>query len=265
MKKSQLKKAISDAVSQKTYNDDIIQTRRAVECIPRIIDAIDVDKESFKNKIEVLINRSGNTINAILKIFGLKMINGKRLEWECENDADLFSDMLKLDVDLLSAELENMVKVLSEYEKTCTKQIDEGQKSIKEQFKENEKLKNEINQIKSQNNIKENQMLKSIQQLISLEYSKNGENSEVYKQISEMLQDMEINVFWGNDEDSSETEFQTFNITKKRQNMCGKPCLKRGEEVVLQGLKYQLIDTEDNEVVENVETIEVVEDAEKSE
>jgi len=251
MNKNELRKTITDVVSKQTYNNDIIQTRKAVDCIPKIFEAIDLDKESFKNNIEILINRSGNTITAVLQIFGLKMINGKKLEWECENDIALFSDLIKLDVNLFSSELGNMVKILSEFEKTYTRQIDEGQKSIKEQFKETEKLKNEISQIKSQNNIKDNQTLKSIQQIISIEYNEHGENSEVYKQICEMLDDMGIRVYWASGEDSSENEFQTFNITKKRQNMFGKPCFKHGEETVLQGLKYQLIN------------IEVTEDAEK--
>lgn len=251
MNKNELKKTITDVVSKQTYNNEIIQTRKAVDCIPKIFEAIDVDKESFKDKIEILINRSGNTINAILQIFGLKMINGKKLEWECENDIALFSDLIKLDLNLFSSELGNMVKILSELEKTYTRQIDECQKSIKEQFKETEKLKNEITQTKSQNNIKENQTLKSIQQIISIEYNQNGENSEVYKQICDMLEDMGIKVYWAIDEYCSETEFQTFNITKKRQNMCGKPCFKHGQEIVLQGLKYKLISPEATEEAEN--------------
>jgi len=66
-----------------------------------------------------------------------------------------------------------------------------------------------------------------------------------------LLEDMGIKVYWANDEDSSENEFQTFNITKKRQNMFGKPCFKQGEEIILQGLKYQLVSTEATEDDEN--------------
>jgi hypothetical protein len=251
MKKNEFRKTILDVVSKQTYGSDIIQTRKAVECIPKIIEAIDVDKESFKNKIEVLINRSGNTLTSFLRIFGLKMINGRKLEWECENDIALFSDMIKLDVDLFSQQLENMIKVLSEFEKTNTRQTDEGQKAIKEQFKENERLKNELARVKSQSRIKENETLKSIQEIMAIEYNSNGENSEVYKQMCEMLKDMGIRVCWASNEDHSESEFQALNITKKRQNMFGKPCFKRGEEVVLQGLRYNLISAEKAEETEN--------------
>jgi cell division protein FtsB len=250
MKKNELRKTVTGIVSEKTFSDSISKTRKAVECVNGMFEAIDVDKESFKNKIDCLIDKSGNTLNAILHLFGLKMINGKKLEWECEKDIDLFDDIIKLDVNKFTLELENMIKILSEFERTIYQQLDENQKKIKEQFRENEKLKNDINQINSQSIIRENQILASLQQIISLEYAGNGKDSEIYNQIVEMLEDMGIKVYWDND--GKETEFQVLNITKERQGMLVKPCFMHGNEVVLKGLKYQMVSAEatDNAGVE---------------
>lgn len=244
MKKNEFKTTITEVVSKKTYNDEIIQTRKVLDCIPRMFDAIDVDRDAYKNKVEDLISRSGNSLNSILKIFGIRMISGKKLEWEYDKEIEPIIDIIKLDVNLFTYELEALIKLLSKLEKTYTKEIEERQKSLKELLRLNEKLKDEITQIKKRETIKENQLLQSLQDIITLEYSKNGENSEVYEELVRMLKDLSVDIYWPHENNPSTSDFQVLNISRERRNMCSKPCFKRGDEVLLQGLVFKMISSE---------------------
>lgn len=248
MKQNRLKKMVLDAVSEKTYsNEDVVQMRKVIECIPEMFNAVEVDRGTLKKRIEGIIDRSGNSLNSILKYLGLELVKGKKLEWEYENDKNLLDDLIVINIKSFNSGLDNMIHILSEIERKNNSTSEENEKKLKELFRENEKLNNKVNQINLQNSINENKTLESLQQIISLEYFNNlksGEKSQVYVQMCEMLEDMGIQVVWSSEEEVNEAEFQVFKTQKEREYMEGKPCFKRGAEIILRGMKYQLVSEE---------------------
>lgn len=249
MKQNRLKKMVSDAVTEKTYScEDLVQMRKVVACIPEMFQAVEVDKKMLKRRMEDIIDRSGNSLNSILKYLELKLVKGKKLEWEYDNDQSMLDDLIVIDSKTFHSGLDHMILILSEIEKKNNTDSEENERRLKELFREKENLNNKINQINLKNSIHENKVLENLQQILSLEYFNNlksGETSQVYIQMCEMLEDMGIQILWSSEKEVDEVEFQVFKTRKERENMGGKPCFKRGTEVVLRGMKYQLV-SEDN-------------------
>jgi hypothetical protein len=249
MKQNRLKKMVLDAVSEKTYSsEDLVQMRKVIACIPEMFNAVEVDKKMLKKRMEDIIDRSGNSLNSILKYLELKLVKGRKLEWEYDNDQSMLDDLIVIDSKTFHSGLDHMIHVLTEIERKNNVISEENERKLKELFREKENLNNKINQINLKNSLYENKVLESLQQILSLEYfnnSKSGETSQVYIQMCEMLEDMGIQVVWSREGEVDEVEFQVFKTRKEREYMGGKPCFKRGAEVVLQGMKYQLV-SEDN-------------------
>ncbi|HHV13119.1 MAG TPA: hypothetical protein GXX75_22870 [Clostridiales bacterium] len=245
MKQNRLKKMVLDAVSEKTYsNEDLVQMRKVITCIPEMFNAVEIDKRMLKKRMEGIIDRSGNSLNSILKYLELKLVKGRKLEWEYDNDQSMLDDLIVIDAKAFHSGLDHMIHILSDIERKNSLDLEENEKSLKELFREKENLNNKINQINLKNNIYENKVLERLQHIISLEYfsnSKSGETSQVYIQIREMLEDMGIQVVWSGEGEIDEGEIQVFKTQKEREYMGGKPCFKRGTEVVLRGMKYQLV------------------------
>ena len=254
--RNEMQKLVSEKISSAKKDDNLVETYQILEAAGELIDAVEVDTANMQKQIMSEVESSGskNPVNAILKMFGLRIVKENLV-----GDGDQLKNKWKKLICLKESEFDQKLSVLKsklstyEKEKRAREMLLDDQNTEKVRIIENMKkdIQNERNKYLSF----EEGILLNLQQLIS--NVSEEENESVYKEILELINDIGITVRWDLNEGKLSNYFTVQKVTKVRESKTVrlinyeeeeyhviKPCLLDKEGVRLKGLIYSVVKDE---------------------
>lgn len=254
--RNEMQKLVSDKISSAKKDDNLVETYQILEAAGELIDAVEVDTANMQKQIMSEIESSGskNPVNAILKMFGLRIVKENLV-----GDGDQLKNEWKKLICVNESEFDQKLSVLKsklstyEKEKRARETLLDDQNTEKVRIIENMKkdIQNERNKYLSF----EEGILLNLQQLIS--NVSEEENAPVYKEILELINDLGITVGWDVSEGKLSNYFTVQKVSKVRESKTIrlisyeeeeyhviKPCLLDKEGVRLKGLIYSVVKDE---------------------
>ena len=250
MNKLSMKQKATEIAREATRKKGISQTTEIMSHVPELIEAVEIDSEYIRNKVETELNKkTGNPVNALLRLMGLRIVSTRKATEELgleeeqsftigfdEADGHMES-MLKINQEKLSASSDKIADALSSVEANFR---DERRKS-KEQgsavFVELDKKTQECAQLNADLLGQKTAVMEHAQYMLSLL----GEDTDspLAEQLTEMLEDIGVYVYWKAEDapfsDSTKfTELKCDNPGSRRM----KPCLASEDAVLMKGIRF---------------------------
>lgn len=211
-----------------------------------IADCVEIDKEAVKQAITQELNKkTKNPFNALLGIFGLRVVNakdpGKTFGFIAEDEygaANLFDSksLLKLNgnFDVICEKIADSLSLME-------KSVSSNSEELGKVFRQLDKKNCELDQMKTDYNAQRQEILERTQYILSIT-GENAEKDSVAEQVVELLADIGVTVHWS-EEGTELSESVMFNHMNVRtlEGRKVKPCLVADGEVVLKGLKFNQI------------------------
>ncbi len=258
MRGEKLKTQTAEIVRQAVRQEGIVQTASALEYIPELIGSVEFDLEHFQNIVIAELNKkTGNPVNAILGLLGLRIISTKdplkTLGLE-DDDAEIVADgnccstrnihaMVKLNQDKFEATASKITCALAEVEKQSEERRKAGRSESSQLYMQLEKVQQSYAQLTIDHNSQRNAVLERVQYMLGL-CGPEACDTPMAHQLTELLDDLDVQVYWANQEAPFPesvmfTTLKCEDTTKRR----AKPCLTNGQEVLLKGVKFVAAET----------------------
>jgi len=234
---------INEKVRDLILEKDLQYTATTLNQIADVVECVEIDQEKFKNKIiEELRKKSNNPFNALLQLFGLRMVNINNPEksFGCVSyekydgaSAFTFKDLLKIN-DRFERIYENIADSLFVVEKSLEARNGDLEKALKML----DKKSSEFNSLKAEYEYQRQEILQSAQYILSV-LGENSDNEIYLEQIVGMLDDIGVTVYWSS-EDANLSEnamFEHYKV-KSTEGKKMKPCFVADGKVILKGLKF---------------------------
>lgn len=233
-------KGIADRFAQ---SKDLQTTVSILYNAAEIADCVEIDKEAVKRVItEELNKKTKNPFNALLGIFGLRVVNAKDPEksfgFIAEDEfgaADLLSSKSLLK---LNENFDGICEKIADSLSLMEKSVSSNSEELGNVFKQLDKKSCELNQIKTDYNTQRQEILERTQYILSIT-GENVEKDSVAEQVVELLADIGVTVHWSEEgtEFSERVMFNHMNVRTVESRKV-KPCLVADGKVVLKGLKF---------------------------
>lgn len=208
-----------------------------------IADCVEIDKEAVKQAITQELNKkTKNPFNAILGVFGLRVVNakdpGKSFGFIAEDEfgaADLYGSksLLKLNgnFDVICEKIADLLSLME-------KSVSSNSEELSKVFKQLDKKSCELDQMKTDYKAQRQEILERTQYILSIT-GENVEKDSIAEQVVELLADIGVTVHWSEKgtELSERVMFNHINV-RTTEGRKTKPCLVADGEVVLKGLKF---------------------------
>lgn len=250
MNKLRMKQKATDIVREAARKKGISQTGGVMGCVPELMEAVEIDSEYIRNRVETELNKkTGNPVNALLRLLGLRIVNTRKATEELGlEDAHSFTigfqdpddpaeSMLKLNEQKFTASSERIAAELSAAESSF---LEERRKS-KEQgsviFGELDKKNQECAQLKADLMGQKAAVMERTQYMLSVLGRDSG--SPILEQLTEMLEDIGVSVHWEAggtpfSDSAMFTELKCENPGSRRM----KPCLASEDAVLMKGIRF---------------------------
>ena len=258
MRNDKLKAQTAEIVRQTIRQEGIVQTASALDYIPELIGAVEFDLEHFQNIVIAELNKkTGNPVNAILGLLGLRIISTKdplRTLGLEDDDAEIVSDgdcssagniraMMKINQDKFEAATSKMTCALAEVEKQTEERRQAVRSESSQLYMQLEKAQQSYEQLTIDHNSQRNAVLERVQYMLGL-CGPEACDTPMAQQLTELLDDLDVQAYWSNQdapfsESAMFTTLRCEDTTKRR----AKPCLANGQEVLLKGVKFVVAET----------------------
>ena len=252
MREEKLKAQAEEIVRQAVRQEGIVQTAEVMDCVPDLVGAVEFDLVQLQNIVIAELNKkSGNPLNALLGLLGLRIISTKdplkTLGLEDE-DAALVSDgggsagrmsgMVKINRQKFEAAAAKMTCTLGEVERQAEVRRQTVRAESSQLHIQLEKEQQSYAQLALDYNSQRSAVLERVQYLLGL-CGQEARDTPMVQQLIELLDDLDVQAYWG-DQEAPFPEAAMFAILKcedhtKRR---AKPCLANGQEALLKGIKF---------------------------
>lgn len=230
----------SDIVREEKRSNGIVSTAGVMDRVASVLDAIEVDRKYMKACIGKALNSvSGNPLNAILGLVGLKVIrkDADIKIFEKENSNNELDSMLKIDEKAFRIMVSALAADLAAYEKEVDRDRVDKVKRINDMITKLDGQDQDIRQLKADAKAQLQAVADRIQYMLCILGTDKSDNV-LAEQLGELMADLEIQAFWNADgapfhETVMFTELRTREIEKHKM----KPCLMRRGEIIAKGLK----------------------------
>lgn len=253
MREDQLKAQTAEVVRQAIRQEGIVQTASALDYIPELIGAVEFDLEHFQSIVIAELNKkTGNPVNAILGLLGLRIISTKdplRTLGLEDDDAKIVSDgdcssagnirgMMKLNQDKLEAAMSKMASALAGVEKQAEERRQAVRSESSQLYMQLEKTQQAYEQLTIDHNSQRSAVLERVQYMLGL-CGPEDCDTPMTRQLTELLDDLDVQVYWANQEapfpeSAMFTTLRCEDTTKRK----AKPCLANSQGVLLKGVKF---------------------------
>lgn len=258
MREDKLKAQSAEIVRQAIRQEGIVQTAGVLDCIPELIGAVEFDLEHFQNIVVAELNKkTGNPVNAILGLLGLRIISTKdplrTLGLEDDN-AEIVSDgecrsagnvraMIRINQDKFEAAASKMTCAFAEVEKQAEDRRQAARSENSQLHVQLEKAQHAYEQLTIDHNSQRNAVLERVQYMLSL-CGPESCDTPMTQQLTELLDDLDVQVYWANQEAPfSESAMFTILKCEDTTRRRAKPCLANDQEVLLKGVKFVVAET----------------------
>lgn len=242
MKKQTIKETAAEIVKDVVRRGEVRQTAGVLELLPSVVESVVVDREYIRQCISRGPSKN-NPINALLGLIGLRLVSTDSPVWMVEKgssgpvDASLMNDFLKIDSDRLSPAATEISGVLAAAESDNRKELQSGQEHASRVHGELDRINQKYNQLSVDFENQRKAVAERTQYILS--QCGDGAESTLAEQVSELLDDLEIQVYWSAEGAplSAGAMFSTMKCAPgtKRHD---KPCLLCGDTVLAKGLKF---------------------------
>lgn len=242
MKKQSIKETAAQIVKDVVRRGGVLHTAAVLELLPRVVESVVVDREYIHQCVSRGPSKN-NPINALLGLIGLRLVSTESPVWKVEQgssgpvDASLMNNFLKIDSDRLSAAATEISEVLAAAERDNKKELQSGQEHASRVHSELDKMSQKYSQLSVDYENQRKAVAERTQYILS--QCGEGAQSMLVDQVSELLADLEIQVFWSAEGAplSAGAMFSTMKCVPgtKRHD---KPCLLCGDTVLVKGLKF---------------------------
>lgn len=250
MNKKQMKQKTVEIVREAARKNGISQTTDIMNCVPEVTGAVEIDSEYIRRKVEAELNKkTGNPLNMLLGLMGLRIVNTHRTAEElgpekdaaysidfCEKNDNLES-MLKINEGKLAATSKKIAAALSAVEAG----IRDERKKNKEQstviFGELDRKTRECGQLSADLAGQKTAVMERTQYMLSL-LGKDSD-SPILGQLMEMLDDIGVKVHWDTEEvQFSDSAMFTELKCEDPESRHMKPCLANEDSVLIKGIRF---------------------------
>ena len=214
--------------------------------IPEILASVMIDKEVIRNIMLKEVERnSKNPLNAILKLFGIRLISREELRDRYAETSDFigveFNEALSVDKEKLTATLNQIAESLlsrnDAFDRESSRLNEKYDKLRIEYNNYREHAENQLNayqiQIKS--------VAMNVQYLLALRRKESGISAD-YTDLSDILEPMNMTAVWP-EETAKELMSKHFNVLKVGipEGALIKPCIMLKQDMLIRGeiIKYE--------------------------
>lgn len=250
MNKLSMKQKATEIARESARQSGITQTTEIMGYVPELIESVEIDSEYMRKKVENELNKkTGNPVNALLRLMGLRIVSTRKATEELgleedqsftigfdESDGRVES-MLKINQKKLSASSEKMAAALSAVESNFREERQKSKDQNSIIFGELDKKTQECAQLNADLVGQKAAVMEHAQYMLSL-LGKNADSS-IAEQLVEMLEDIGVYVYWEAEEVSFSdaamfTELKCENPESRRM----KPCLASEDAVLMKGIRF---------------------------
>lgn len=250
MNKMQMKQKTVEIVRDAARQNEISQTAGIMNYLPEVIGAVEIDLDYIRRKVEAELNKkTGNPLNTLLGLMGLRIVNTRRAAEELglEEDGSFTIDfhekgnnsesMLKINERKLAAASKKIAVALSVVEAD----IRDERKKNKEQsgviFEELDRKTQECGQLSTDLAGQRTAVMERTQYMLSL--LGRDSDSPIIGQLVEMLDDIGVDVYWEADgaqfsDNAMFTELKCENPETRHM----KPCLANKDSILIKGIRF---------------------------
>ena len=92
MNKMEMHAQAAEAAREAIRQSGITQTTGAVNRIPDLLEAVEFDSDYMRQRVEEILNRkTGNPVNALLRLMGLRIISTRKMAETLEPDEPMYT------------------------------------------------------------------------------------------------------------------------------------------------------------------------------
>lgn len=251
MNKLEMNHQTAEIVREAVRKGEITQTASVMSHIPELLSAVEIDSEYMRKRVENELNRkTGNPINAVLGLMGMRIVRTKNAAKSLGlAEEDIFTvrtdknnrgaeSMLKINKNALGSVSEKMVQKLADVEKTAREDRQKSRDDISKVFAELDKATRECSQLSADLAGQRNAIMERAQYMLSLMGEQSAE-SEIGRQIIEMLEDIGVIVYWTSENApfADSAMFTELKCDDPQQHHM-KPCLASSDAVLIKGIRF---------------------------
>lgn len=246
MNRQKINMQVQDIVRSEKSSKGVVSMAGVLDQVGTVVDAVKVDSEYVKARIQKAIDsnlNSRNPLNGILTIFGLQLVRVSKSddmkvsrEGVRENELD---SMLKIDERVFRSAVSEIASSLAEYEKEKKGNREDQVNKINELIDRADRQEQEIGQLKTDAKAQLQTTARWIQSMLG-SLGPDKTDDKLYEQLGELMQFLDIEAFWNADdgplrESAMFKEMKVGDISKYK----AKPCLICDGEVLAQGVRFR--------------------------
>jgi len=247
MNRQEMNQMALDIVREEKRGSGIVSTAGVMDQVASVLTAVEVDRKYMKSCVgKALSSVSGNPLNAILGLVGLKVIrkDADIKIFEGESAGNELDSMLRIDEKAFRPMVARMASDLAAYEKEVDEDRADKVNRINDMVTKLDAQDQAIRQLKAEAKSQLQTVADRIQYMLCVLGPDKSDNA-LAEQLSELMEDLEIRAVWDTDGASAHAEdmfieLRTADVEKHKM----KPCLIRRGEVIAKGLKVCMAETE---------------------
>lgn len=249
MNKLSIKQKATEIAREAARQKGISQTTEVMGYIPEVIEAVEIDSEYIRRRVEDELNKkTGNPINALLRLMGLRIVSTRKAAEELgleeeqtftvgfDGEDGQMESMLKLNEKKLAASSGKIAAALSGIETSFREERRTSKEHCSVIFTELDKKTQECAQLSADLLGQKNAVMERTQYMLSL-LGKDAD-SPVAEQLTEMLEDLGVTVYWQADAAFSGTAMFTELKCDNPDSRRMKPCLADKDAVLMKGIRF---------------------------
>ena len=186
MEKS-VKETVAAIVRSEVRKGRLGEMSAAMEQIPELFSSIEVDISGIQKEIRAIISRSGagNPLNAILSLFGLRMVRPDCAEWD-STGRTVLRQCIQVDRNGLERQIASIGDTVAAYAAQEQERYETLREEYESNYQERNKLREEQNQERKDRNAMRREAAVSIRELVRITNGSNTEREEMLREISDM-------------------------------------------------------------------------------
>jgi hypothetical protein len=241
-----IKEQVRVIIKEEVRKGNLGEMAEILKITEDLFDAVFVDAAKVQNKISSTIKKSGanNPLNAVFKIFGLRLVKEDSLESGVERDSDATKAFMKYLI-INEKRMQESVGEIADAMRVSEKKRAEREKELvdisNKSVKENEELRKRIANTESEMNSTFRDVAIGMQDIISL-----SKDDKIVDESQSILEDMGFTVVWETTEERffniqkgiSAQKKSTFNGKVQGNVYISKPAILKDGEIVIKGYMY---------------------------
>lgn len=252
MKKQEIRQKAAEVVRDAVRDSNLVRTAELLNQVPEMLECIELDRGHILQCVNAeLRRRSSNPFNALLGVFGLRIVSttstmrhvADRLDMAEPQRVQVMSGeadeaLVRLNAERLQQSLNGMIASLAKLEKEQNQRDAEGRDRDSLLHSELDKSTREAEQLRVDLTGQRKMVADRLQYMLSL--CADDPESPVAQQVAELLEDMDIQVYReGQEAPFAEDAMFTVLTVGPGERRRGKPCLVYGGQILCKGLKFQ--------------------------